>query len=329
MVNNNYSCKIGAGAFFCALEIVAFHAPGSWANTTFAADWLYRLVAPLTQAALAFFFAVAGYFVWSKILDGRTYLQVVGKRFRTLIVPFVLWNLIFFSCVWLMYVCLANMGRADEFISLMPGGAERWRSLDAISFIRNCPNPVLWFLRTLFVLILISPLLMWGVGRIKLLFVMLLGGGCLAIETLHVSLPLATLVQPRAVFYFTLGLWWHRQDSQYPFRKCMSICLLVVGYALSFCSPSGHLLLMLGYVGVLPAWPNGRQLQSYAFPLYMIHYPMIWLFLFLNALCGWVTTGTVLWVLLTGVFALMMSLSVIVVMRRLCPRVCSVLFGGR
>lgn len=331
-VDTAFSNKIGVGAFLCALEIAAFHAPGEWAELTPQAMWIYRLVSPLTQAALAFFFAVSGFFLWGRVSGSRAYLQVVIKRTRTLLVPFFLWNLIFLCSVLVMIHGLRGTDALPGFMSLMPSGGARWLSFETMSFVRNCPNPILWFLRTLFVLVVISPVLVLGIRWLKIFLPLVLGVGCLVVETVHISIPFTALMQPRAVFYFTLGLWWgmccaHGRKWDFGVLGCAA--LLCIGYALALFTPAGHLPLMVGFVGVLPALTCGRAMQSYSFPLYMMHYPMVWLFLFLNAKFGLVKTGSAAWVISTGTFALASSLFAILILRRLCPRICGILFGGR
>ena len=112
-----------------------FHAPGLWARLNPWADILFRAIHPLTQTALAFFFVVSGYLLWGKVISIKTYIQVVRKRLQTLVVPFVLWNLIFLVCVRLMFIHLSHTGQVDEFSSLMPGGGIRWQTFDVISFL--------------------------------------------------------------------------------------------------------------------------------------------------------------------------------------------------
>lgn len=331
-VDTVFSNRIGVGAFLCALEIAMFHAPGGWAELTPQAMWIYRVVDPLTQAALAFFFAVSGFFLWGKASGPSAYLQIVIKRMKTLLVPFLIWNLIFLGSVLMMIHGLRGAEALSEFVSLMPGGGDRWLSFEAISFVRNCPNPILWFLRTLFALVVVSPVLVVGVRCFKMFFPLVIGVACLGVETFHFSIPFATLIQPRAVFYFTLGLGWgmccaHGRKWDFGVLGCAA--LLCIGYALALFTPAGHLPLMVGFVGVLPALPRGRSLQSYSFPLYMLHYPMVWLFLFLNAKFGLVKTGSAAWVISTGTFAVVSSLFAIALLRRFCPRICGILFGGR
>lgn len=65
-VDTAFSNKIGVGAFLCALEIAAFHAPGGWAELTPQAMWIYRLVSPLTQAAFALFVSFRVIAFWKK-----------------------------------------------------------------------------------------------------------------------------------------------------------------------------------------------------------------------------------------------------------------------
>ena len=110
MLDKRTSCKIKKLSILCSFLVVVIHCRARYAEGT-CAWWVNQLLeGGVTHIAVPFFFAISGYMlcrhliardplqvqVVSDSLSAR-YANEVGKRVRSLVVPFLLWNLVFFS----------------------------------------------------------------------------------------------------------------------------------------------------------------------------------------------------------------------------------------
>lgn len=87
------SSKLRNMAFLCACLVVCQHAS--------VAKWCDRHIYILTRGAVPFFFCVSGFFITAHTGSRHWYRQALGKRVKTLLVPYlffnVIWALIEFS----------------------------------------------------------------------------------------------------------------------------------------------------------------------------------------------------------------------------------------
>lgn len=125
------------------------------------------------RLAVPLFFFFSGFLFFYKTVDfvGRTYLSKLKKRFRTVLVPYFLWNLLLILLLF-------------SFQSLVPGllsGKDKlvvdYTPSDWVSVL--LVNPIdypLWFIRDLMVVFIFSPLLYFLLNVLKCFFILLLGG---------------------------------------------------------------------------------------------------------------------------------------------------------
>lgn len=111
----------------------------------------------IANSAVPMFFVMSGYLLFYKY-DIRRYLDTLNKKVRTLLIPFVLWNLLGFA----YHKCLS-------LLSIVTGVAEANPELLSARNIlygvwKSAYDPPVWFIKTLFELILISPLV-WGIAN--------------------------------------------------------------------------------------------------------------------------------------------------------------------
>lgn len=133
---------------------------------------------------------------WLFLETLRPYRQAMRVRLRTLIVPMVAWNLLFLAAAVGWY--LISGDRRD-----LPQGA--LGAINDVFALTAAPiNIPLGFLRDLFVVSAISPLLLWGVRRLGPAFVVLLL--VFAVLVPHTPVVLRTQI----VFFFALGIYLHQ-----------------------------------------------------------------------------------------------------------------------
>ena len=147
----------------------------------------------LTRIAVPFFFIFSGFLFFLNVNGSNSeFLSKIKKRFKTLLVPFLLWS----SWGLLFYLILQSIPQFTNFFTnklVINYSLTEWLSTLFI----NPIAPQLWFLRDLFVLILLSPLIYFLVKKLNY-FILLL----LLIPWLF---KINLMVSNEAVLFFTFG----------------------------------------------------------------------------------------------------------------------------
>ena len=330
-MKGEYNDKIAFAAFLGAISVVMIHITVN-ANVGGLHWWLYQMTAQgLCRWAVPFFFATAGYFVACRTDEPAWWGRAVKKRCRTILVPFFCWNLIYFI-VTTGLICAANYTHHRPLSDNMLSG---WGCLSWIGLhpVHAPYNVTLWFLRTLFLLILTSPIYVQLIRRLGWLSLVIL----LALSYLRpVKLPfgygfdcslffsagIAARIRPIVVnrkfaLSLAIGLLWIAVDKYIRLRSGVNcggeslplpaVCLMVIGIWL-----------------LVPTIKLPDYLKHATFPIYLIHvFPlMMWNFVFGPPKTEWL--AVVIWVYCLGVcIALQWCLF------RCSPRAARILFGGR
>ena len=165
-----------------------------------------RFLQQLFLLAVPAFFAISGYlfFDWQGKFTKDVYAQKIRKRVKTLLVPYLLWNLIVWAVNTLGPLLLPSLA-AGRGATLADYDISRF----LMAFWDNGGGkPVciqLWFLRDLIVTCLLSPIIYRGLEYGRHWFLLLL-----AALFLTDILPNITGVNIAAVFPFALGAWWNK-----------------------------------------------------------------------------------------------------------------------
>lgn len=163
-------------------------------------DSIYSILAiiinNIATVAVPFFFFTSGYYFFYRTkFNKETYVWKIKKRAKTLLIPYILWNII-------AVLCRYSHGLWQNWVLSQPLSEKHSLSLDDICFIPNwisymwnyytipytngidllglsssftAPvNLPLWFLRDLIVLCLVTPLIYFAVKRGKLCFLIVL-----------------------------------------------------------------------------------------------------------------------------------------------------------
>lgn len=272
--------KISNMALICAILVVSIHVGLSgpvhsvaWCLKEFVAEGFARIAVP-------FFFVVSGYFLalrYRKSEGGfvQAWRFACWKRVRTLLVPYWFWNL-----------CYAPLIIGIEFLSDAVAGRTlrpvAWLStLGAITGIDLVNGPILfplWYVRTLFVFVMISLILWPIVRRMGLCVPVLFYAISIALMRMGITLPNAFPMDGLA--YFSLGLCiacgWH-----FSVPKTVSTILVLIalfaGGVMKWVRPEVNIiswwvpLMLLGAWGIMPSWPFPREIAMFAFPIYALH----------------------------------------------------------
>lgn len=175
-----------------------------------AAMWWYSI----NVVAVPVFFIISGYFFFyhTKVFDKTTYVKKLKKRIKTLLIPYLLWNLLpillvtggnFYSILF----------RGKSFDALKEFYTGLWNEglyhiwWDKTSGTMPFDSP-LWYVRDLIIICILSPLIYQGIKRIGWIFPIIL---CL----LHLSggWPQINGFSSTAFCFFTIGASYALKDK--------------------------------------------------------------------------------------------------------------------
>ena len=157
------NAKVANMGFGCALLVVAIHladAPQEAGTPTWLVYAFVRQV--LATVAVPYFFLVSGYFLAQRSGDSGWWRRAVSKRVRTLGVPYLVWCLVPF----LAFSVLWPVGSPDGICARAQMKASSVAAAFGLNFFTNPEaNRPLWYLRDLFLLVSMSPLVGWLVRK--------------------------------------------------------------------------------------------------------------------------------------------------------------------
>lgn len=185
----------------------------------------------LAQIAVPLFYFISGFlFFYHSDFSLRIYGQKLKKRVRTLLVPYLFWNIVVFLLTLATQLLLSSMtsGRHKLIVDY------NW--MDWLNLFWNYAKgmPVcyqFWFIRDLMIVCLFTPIIYWIIKYGKVYGILLLGG--LWMFNLW---PSVTGLSVTAFFFFSWGAWFgiHRRDFTESFHSlrwgaaCLYIVLLTI-----------------------------------------------------------------------------------------------------
>lgn len=147
------SNKISVLSFIAMIGVLLIH---TTYNESINWPWLYylqRYLSSISNCAVPFFFIISGYFFFLKITDFKSIVKGIKKRARSLLVPYLLWCLIFILTV-------ALIGEVIDLNNDYFGLLKQGKFWDFIVYVFWSPAAFhLWYIRDLMIVILISPLI--------------------------------------------------------------------------------------------------------------------------------------------------------------------------
>lgn len=351
-VSPELSYRLRGFAFISALLIVLIHSTpnpvvGAW--QWWLAEFLGR--DGLCRIAVPYFFLVAGFFLAGHVCEEGWWKREVNKRVRTLAVPYLLWIGIGLVVHFGLWYGIQKAGKVCGFPNPFYGPMNTW-FVDTFGI-----NPfankigILWFVRDLFVLVALSPFLIFMFKRLKWFFIAIifLLYGAVAILQIEMNKGwynfFEYFISLRGLCYFVAGLGL-RYICVSQWIKCvkvigiLGVMMLVGKVILMRCSyfklaaaidvamvPSLMTGLFYALRGMkLPTWIAGN-----AFAVYLIHQNFLLLTIAAITVLGLrnlMDTSIVIWLVRFSV-AVFMSIAIACCMRRFLPRVARLLFGGR
>ena len=320
--------------------------------------WLREFVVGIFgAAAVPFFFVQSGYYLAKRIGEPNWWRKAIHKRTKTLLVPYLLWSVLFF--LFGLIICYAISLRTSHSLSTekwmyLPwlyrhGGTSIPRTLFGWNLKGSCLLAPLWYIRSLMLLVVLSPVIIRLLRSFGVSFLVVLFALCwflrLSFESLQVSLISKQWfffwrfgLSLDALFWFSAGLFL--RFTSLTITKRFALLSLVVAIVFSFESSFCHRLsvpsylhgdllhvpfLMVACWGLLPPIRPPSWLSSLSFPVYLSHMFVIEV---LRRFPGLKNDNAVVLVIyysatlvLTTIFAMLLQ--------KLSPRFSNLAFGGR
>lgn len=350
-ISKETSRRMAVMSFVCACMIVAIHCTPCppldswqwWIANLLGADGLCRIAVP-------WFFVASGFFFAGHFGEDEWYGYEVLKRVKTLIIPFVLWALIGILFAWCMWYGIQKAGYACNVRNPFENGVGAGIAY-ALGFdvARMNIGPI-WYLRMLFVLVVLSPVLYWCLRRSGYLLLVVVSACYGIYDTfVHFSDFWEYVFSLRGLAYFSVGIAIRtavigRVDKM---SNCLKRCIFMSGLGMlilnAFARNRGlelventmdFLMVPLLMFGMWTAM-KGLRLPTWcvqqSFAVYVLH-----------GMCLHISIAIIVTLQLREfmdvslsvaagrwLFAMCCSISISLAIKRYAASVATVLFGGR
>lgn len=353
VLQRDVSNKFKWMGLLAALMVVAIHVypqPDGWGTPAW---WVKSLLSDgICRMAVPFFFLASGYFLAGHVEETNWWGREVHKRIKSLVLPLFIWNGLWFMCCY-GTILAANLLAGRELTTNMNLSINIWTKLLSID---PCDQPllgVLWFLRALFLVIVLSPIILLFLQNRRRAIVFLSAVSivyatfCPDYEferTMCFVCMKEGFVSVFAIFYFSIGMLFRLQhiDLQKSSRKgvvllwgAVVVVLAVRQILWLYMGPHEGFayfglilrpLLIVGFWSICPSCDFPNILAGLAFPIYLIH--MISLF-FMGVLHVRPPTDTAWGYVLCAFLNMFFAMCISIALKKNFPRLAGVLFGGR
>ena len=339
-IDGKISNKMANMSVVCAFMVIALHMGNP---RTVGSDgwWFYVIMSQMCKVAVPWFFLAAGFFLGADEGNRNWYRHAVIKRLKSIGIPFFAWSLL-----WAMFFIPVCCRQQQDITSSVSFILEHWKRIIGLDLFVAPFYSVLWFLRSLFLFVLLSPGLLWLTKRFSWAFVILLFSGDVLFRIFAPNLPdwfqgvFSFVFSLEGAAYFVLGLGVRsRYIRGFDLDRVCNLAFFVVisiicGTSFLYRSNTFHIFSFEGVVIPLvmvvmwykiPAKAFPRWLITSTFPVYLIH-PFL-----LAVLTGTVFKNSESAVLLGSKMAIawLGSVCLSIVLHMWLPRASRVLFGGR
>ena len=289
----------------------------------------------LAECAVPFFFTVSGFFLAKHFGEDGWWRSSIRSRVRSLAIPYVIWCLMFF-CIDIALGLLADMMYGQPFGTRVPLVFDPIAIL-GLNPIRLPALGAYWYVRTLLILVLVSPAIKLLVRRLGAWSIVALSAFMVVCH--HMELPFLLrdvfsdvgMLAPRAMLYFTIGLYLREHPLQI---RRWHLPVAFIAAAAVYCISQRIVYMEIGVPLMLASmwaavpdcsWP--KWLTANAFCIYTLH-PFVLRMPYELVVPKWflqnLASPYVVWVMVVTI-----SLSLALVMKRFLPRFSDVAFGAR
>lgn len=272
-IDSALSNRLAKMSLICSLLVVALHGYCGPA-------WVHRLTG-VCDVAVPFFFVCSGFLFAGRMEEDGWYCRQLKSRARSLLVPYVFWNVARWAVVAMIGVLAVRCGfEYGTYRGMDISGHEWWR-VCGLTFGR-LPLEPFWFVRCLIVVVLFSPIIAWVRNkRIGLAFLSLVYFAAFwLVGNYEVGYyggwGREAYDWTRAVIFFGAGVWLRFNPISVGRVKIMRIPFVIIG-AVLLCAGSqvmtwmGIPVFMLGMWLYVDGKAWHKPLTSCAFPVYALH----------------------------------------------------------
>ena len=355
-ISKDFSERIAGMSFLCACMIVFFHASPAPDKGSFN-WWFFHLFGRegICCIAVPFFFACSGYFLAGHFGEQGWWLREVKKRIKSLVIPYFIWMVIYLIFAILVVYAKNRFFNLQIRYEFLGGGL--WEQITTFVGLHPFRDiGVLWYVRSLFLMVLVSPILFFLLKRPILVLVSMFSLH-LALSSLFCnSLDLDMyflfdrFVSVRGLFYFLAGAALHIcgygevavdiKQKKFVISLCIG-AMLLVGKSLllidgneslsAACEALAVPCLIVGIWGLVPALLVWKRFAKHSFPIFLMH--NIFLSLVSMAFMAMGLKECVSLQIPIAFFRSMVAIGgailVASVLHKFAPRFASVVFGGR
>lgn len=343
-VSKEVSAKIVNMSLLCAVLVVSIHCGYSRSDNSIL--WFVHKVfsGGYSRIAVPFFFVVSGYFLAGHVGENGWWKRETYKRVRSIVLPFIIWALLYqvLSIPLSIYADIRAGRPFGTNIAFLNGQTLSVFGLEWDKW----PNTVpLWYLRSLFIFVLISPFVVWVVNKIPKVW---LGGLFVVSMALHYAPApelggwsgfLQRVCGIGGLMYFSLGIFLRTRKINFSSRIVANVSLVIGASLLVLSAVLDHYgithfvirsfdipCLMYATWYYMPTTSLPVWLTGISFPIYLTHSLFIsyWSIFSKNIGISEVVTKLIAWPL-----ALIGSIILANFLKKRTPRVFSFLFGGR
>lgn len=345
-ISQELSNKIANMSLLCAFLVVSIHC-GFYNSDEVALVWFNQIFAQgYSRIAVPFFFVVSGYFLACHADEKSWWFREMFKRVKTLVVPFLIWSFLYIVLSSLLAVFSNVIAGRAIFENCMIINVDWSRALGIAMDRRPVLEP-LWFLRALFLYVVISWLIVKILRSIGILWIAFLY--CVSIF-LYYMLPndmvsgsvafFANEFKISGLMYFSFGMY-ARLKQLHIRAKNLALVAIIIGVlllalkvyiALADCNVNLPLLLLavplllFGTWWYMPEWNLSLWLTGVTFPIYLMHVIVL---VYLGSIERSVHISETIYKIASWPLAFIVSLFIAVIIRRISRRGFAILFGGR
>lgn len=336
--------KIANASFFAAMMVAAIHTAGRQPSAIDegTALWWLEVVGHygVFLIAVPFFFICSGYFLAGHMEEREWFGRECMKRVRTLLIPYIIWSLVY-AMIPLVTFFVANLLHGRIAFLEQYASMRFWVNtfgLNPFAWPRLVP---LWYVRSLFFFVAISPLLYHFIKRVGLVALFVLAVLSFAVGYYglrsqdRVCLVLTKSVCVSGLFFFCCGVYGRLKRIRLPNRGqtialVLGLCLAVAnGYCrmsgIKFIIPLWVPLLLFGLWRFVPEHPLPKWLTNATFAIYVLH-AVIYKIL---GIAFHFRVETIPQWLVKWMGGVSGSMIVAMALRRCCPKLAGAAFGGR
>ena len=357
-ISKSLSSKIKGTTFLCTVLIVLLHAyeESLLSESNHCSFYVAQFLSMgICGAAVPFFFMVSGFLLACQYDGGVPYSQLVKKRLISLGKPYVYWCILY-AFAYLLFAILGNylagrMLTENTCLAMPHPWMEIFRifGLDLAGFPADGP---LWYVRNLFLLVLLSPILMTAmkkktIGQIVIVFIFVL-----YLFHFTISQPWWQIFDTgfsfRGLLAFLIGIYLERFSISWrpKFTISLLLCLIWIVLALPWKLSSNwefialHVSFVIGCIALWSIYdyiPWREKLESchcirYSFFIFASHFAILNILFCLkgcNFLRKHIMDSDWLIYFLRFLVPLSISFGVAFILERYCPKLYRALTGGR